>query len=323
MSVPLADELRTAAAKIRPDLAGESLDEFVARVILNVIAQPGDVALGELVRDCGALGALDAVNAGPKGDIATGRGSSFAQSLARWKPMLTSDLVLDAFRAARKASLTAILPGEENWPIGLDDLAVTTPLVLWVRGNADSLRLLRSSAALVGSSASTSYGEYVAEQFAAVLAKAPGVIVSTGDFGVASTVHRAALDSGATTVAFVSSGADRVYPQAHSVLFARIAERGAIVSEIAPGGTPTKWRALQRNRLVASATAATVVVEASWRSTSLNIAGHAAALNRPLGAVPGPITSAASEGANRLLREFDATCITDPSHVVELIDGGL
>ena len=73
--------------------------------------------------------------------------------------------------------------------------------------------------------------------------------------------------------------------------------------------------------MIAALADATVVVEAGWRSGSLNTAGHAAALARPLGAVPGPVTSAASAGCHRLLREFDARCITGAEDVVELLGG--
>jgi DNA processing protein len=75
---------------------------------------------------------------------------------------------------------------------------------------------------------------------------------------------------------------------------------------------------LQRNRLIAAAGDATVVLEAGWRSGSLNTAGHAAALGRPLGAVPGPITSAASAGCHRLIREYDAVCVTSVDEMAEL-----
>jgi DNA processing protein len=63
---------------------------------------------------------------------------------------------------------------------------------------------------------------------------------------------------------------------------------------------------------------ATVVLEAGWRSGSLNTAGHAASLGRPLGAVPGPVTSAASAGCHRLIRDFDAQCVTNADEMAEL-----
>ena len=64
------------------------------------------------------------------------------------------------------------------------------------------------------------------------------------------------------------------------------------------------------------------MLEAGYRSGSLNTAGHAAALGRPLGAVPGPVTSPASAGCHRLLREYDAVCVTDAEQMAELVGGG-
>jgi DNA processing protein len=80
-----------------------------------------------------------------------------------------------------------------------------------------------------------------------------------------------------------------------------------------------------RNRLIAAVSAATVVVEAGARSGSLNTANHALALERPLGAVPGPVTSVSSSGCHRLLRESGAVCITSADDVMDLVSawGGL
>ena len=155
-------------------------------------------------------------------------------------------------------------------------------------------------------------------------------IVSGAAYGIDGAAHRAALAAGGTTIALLAGGADRPYPAGHSQLIERIAASGAVVSEVPCGSAPTKWRFLQRNRLIAALADATVVVEAGWRSGSLNTAGHAAALARPLGAVPGPVTSAASAGCHRLLREFDARCVTSADDVARaarrgpqtLFDGG-
>jgi DNA processing protein len=73
-----------------------------------------------------------------------------------------------------------------------------------------------------------------------------------------------------------------------------------------------------RNRLIAAVSRATVVVEAAWRSGALSTANHAVALLRPVGAVPGPVTSMASAGCHRLLREGAAVCVTDAAEVLEL-----
>ncbi|MDF2576486.1 MAG: dprA, partial [Agromyces sp.] len=165
------------------------------------------------------------------------------------------------------------------------------------------------SIALVGARAATGYGEHVTMEASAGLVDRGFAIVSGGAYGIDGMAHRAALASRGVTVAFLAGGVDRFYPLGHEALLARIADTGAVVSELPCGSAPTKWRFLQRNRLIAAAADATVVLEAGMRSGSLNTAGHAAALGRPLGAVPGPVTSPASAGCHRLLREFDAVCV--------------
>lgn len=171
---------------------------------------------------------------------------------------------------------------------------------------------------MVGARAATGYGDHVAGELAGDLAATGDLIVSGGAYGIDGAAHRAALGAGGTTAAFMAGGVDRAYPAGHQQLFQRIRAGGVMVSEVPCGAAPTKWRFLARNRLIAAAGAATVVVEAGWRSGSLNTAGHASSLGRPLGAVPGPITSAASAGCHRLLREYAAVCVTTAQEVREL-----
>ena len=130
--------------------------------------------------------------------------------------------------------------------------------------------------------------------------------------------YRAVLASSGHTVAYLAGGVDRFYPSGHDTLLSRIVEAGVVASELPCGAAPTKWRFLMRNRLIAASTKATVVVEAGWRSGSLNTAGHAFTLGRPLGAVPGPVTSAASAGCHRLIRECGAIVITNADEAAEL-----
>jgi DNA processing protein len=87
---------------------------------------------------------------------------------------------------------------------------------------------------------------------------------------------------------------------------------------MAPGATPTKWRFLARNRILGALSGATVIVEAGYRSGSLNVAARAAELGRPVGAVPGPVTSAASAGTHRLLREGIASLVADAADITAL-----
>src|SRR5699024_9498521 len=129
-----------------------------------------------------------------------------------------------------------------------------------------------------------------------------------------AAAHRGALaaDDGAT-VAVLAGGLDALYPRGNTRLLEQIRERHLLVSEAPPGTAPTRWRFLSRNRLIAALSHAVVVVEASWRSDDRS---------RPLGAVPGPVTSAASAGCHRLIRECGAVLITEPSELLDLLPGG-
>jgi DNA processing protein len=242
-------------------------------------------------------------------------------ALERWRPRVVSRVVVGSLRSAARFEAKLLTPEHPLWPEGCRDLDLHAPHALWVRGNVRAVDHPGGGIAIVGSRDATNYGEHVAMELSAGVSDRGFSVVSGGAYGIDGMAHRAALVSGGTTVAFLAGGVDRLYPAAHHDLLLRIAARGALVSELPCGASPTKWRFLQRNRLIAAITRATVVVEAGHRSGSLNTAGHAAALGRPLGAVPGPVTSVTSAGCHRLLREYDATCVTSPSDVVELVLG--
>ncbi|WP_250446823.1 DNA-processing protein DprA, partial [Actinotalea sp. C106] len=212
-----------------------------------------------------------------------------------------------------------LVPEGPGWPRRAGDLGASGPMCLWVRGRTDLEALTEPSVALVGARASTAYGDHVTGELAAGLSTAGWTILSGGAYGIDAMAHRGALATGRPTVAVLAGGVDRLYPAGNARLLAAVVEHGAVVSEVPPGSVPSRSRFLQRNRVIAALGGATVVVEAAWRSGALSTAGHAAELLRPVGAVPGPVTSAASAGCHRLLREGRAACVTDAAEVIELV----
>ncbi|WP_353810164.1 DNA-processing protein DprA [Agromyces sp. SYSU T00194] len=323
-----AGDLVVAAGRM-PSVREADHDAAVVLAIatLMVIAEPGDGVAGALVHALGARRLVETLLTGESADAlgaaASGTGaevetSLIARALARWRPRLDLPAAARSVEQAARSGARLVLPGDAEWPAGLDDLGVHAPPGLWVRGAPHALAALQRSVALVGARAATGYGEHVTTQAAAGLVDRGFAIVSGAAYGIDARAHRAALASDGTTVAFLAGGVDRPYPAAHDSLLADIAARGAVISEVPCGAAPTKWRFLERNRLIAASAGATVVLEAGRRSGSLNTAGHAAALGRPLGAVPGPVTSPASAGCHRLLREYDAVCVTDAAEMAEL-----
>ncbi|MGP6171891.1 DNA-processing protein DprA [Microbacterium sp. A196] len=305
-------ETRRAALAARPD---DDPAQTLARVAWGVVAEPGDGVAGAVIAEFGAAEALRFALS----DEAFGLAEKAVQEgRRRWAPRAQPRAIRDALRGAREAGALLLLPGDPEWPGALHDLGDHAPALLWVRGEP-ALLSAASRVSIVGARAATAYGDSVSGELAGDLAATGSVVVSGGAYGIDGTAHRAALGVGGDTVAFLAGGVDRAYPAGHQQLFERIRSAGAVVSELPCGAAPTKWRFLARNRLIAALGDATVVVEAGWRSGSLNTAGHASSLGRPLGAVPGPVTSAASAGCHRLMREYDAQCVTNAAEVRELM----
>ena len=220
-----------------------------------------------------------------------------------------------------RLGIGVLIPGDRDWPVSVDDLGDSAPSVLWTQGAASILARPPSNlVTITGARAATSYGEHVAAETAGDLVQEERIIVAGGAYGIEGATHRAALAAGGDTIAVLAGGVDRPYPAGHSELLGRIADTGLVVSEMPPGAKPTRHRFLARGRLMAALSQATLVVEAGARSGALHTASHARLLGRGLGAVPGLVTSAASSGTNRLLRDQSARLVTGSGDVRQLLD---
>lgn len=332
--LPIRSERKSATAGGHTRDAETEYIETFARAAWSAIVEPGDSAAHELITLLGAPAALTALvrdepvaywsavllNHHEEDRDPTATRDHVERALGRWRPRIAADRVLDILDRADRTDTVIIGPSDPQWPLALNDLGAHAPLCLWVRGNLDTLGASANSVSLVGARASSRYGENVTLEIASGLVDRGYAIVSGAAYGIDAVAHRATLASHGQTVAVLAGGADRPYPAGHTALLSRIFRDGVVISEVPNGTSPTRWRFLQRNRLIAALSRGTVVMEAGWRSGSLNTAGHAATLGRPLGAVPGPVTNASSAGCHRLVREYGAQLITDVDTVVELIE---
>lgn len=291
--------------------------ERLARVALNAVAEPGDPRLARLVSALGAREVYERLQADT--DL-TGLRSEAAERLVASDPVRV-------LAEADDLGIRFVVPGDPEWPPGLGDLATVEPLNrlsgeplgLWVKGPLDLAAACRGSVAVVGSRSATTYGTEVARHLSAHLAERKVAVVSGAAFGIDQAAHRGALAGSGPTVAVLACGVDRAYPTAHRALLDHLGQVGAVVSELAPGCSPTRVRFLSRNRLIAALSIGTVVVEAAVRSGALNTASWAARLNRTVMGVPGPVTSAPSEGVHELIRDGRASLVTRGEHVLELV----
>jgi DNA processing protein len=158
--------------------------------------------------------------------------------------------------------------------------------------------------AIVGSRRPSPYGEAVAEQLGADLARAGVIVVSGLALGIDAGAHRGALNGGGVTVAVMGTGVDVIYPAAHSRLAEEIlAAGGALVSQFPDGTIPRRQNFPARNWTMAALSDVVVVVEAGEGSGALITAEAALHLHKEVMAVPGSVFSALSVGTHGLLRD--------------------
>jgi DNA processing protein len=304
-----------------------------ARAWLSRAVEPGTIDLWRFVDRHGPVEAVRLIRSG----------HAPARILGLVGARVTQDETLDDLRRAERCGARLVVPEDDEWPaVPLHSLTLATaaepddpkdqsqrtlalvpPIALWVRGAGRLDELADRSVAIVGSRASTAYGEHVAGELGYQLAERGWTVVSGGAYGIDASSHRGALAAEGTTVAVLACGVDRPYPAGNGALLHRIADSGLLVSEWPPGAAPHQHRFLVRNRLIAGLTRGTVVVEAAARSGATATAKRAQRLGKPVMVVPGPVTSAMSVGCHELLRDLEAgtTLVATADHVIEAIGG--
>lgn len=209
---------------------------------------------------------------------------------------------------------------DDRWPAALALLGDAEPAALYGRGDPDVIAVA-DPVTIVGARRAGAYGREVAEALAFGLASAGAGVVSGLAMGIDSAAHRGAARAGAGGLGVLASSPERPYPRLATAEYrGLVAAGGAVVSELPPSSPVRRWMFPARNRVMAALGQITVVVEAAERSGSLITAEMAADCGRPVGAIPGPVNSWRSAGANALLVD-GAVPIRDAADVLEHLHG--
>lgn len=230
-------------------------------------------------------------------------------------------------RWAQQLGIRLIQPGDDEWPgdlldplnAGSDTEGAPLPKALWARGTARLHEALARSVTIVSANQTSQYGQQVAREFAAAMATNGVTVVSGAASGVGVCAHRACLDAGGMTVAVLGYGLGVEPPSGTVDLLHRISQQGLVVSEFPLNAEATKWRYLSRSRALGALSQGTVLVEASVRSSAHQTATKAAALGRPVMAVPGQITTQAASACHAMLRAGTATLVASAADIAETV----
>lgn len=176
------------------------------------------------------------------------------------------------------------------------------PVVLYCKGFLPDLDA-QPTVGVVGTRKASSEGLATARKMGCEIAACGGLVVSGGAAGIDAEALWGALDAGKPAVAVLGNGPDIVYPKSNTLLFAKLEEKGCILSEYPPGTKPTPWQFPERNRIISGMSDCTLVVEAPMKSGALITARDALEQGREVFSVPGSVTRESCAGSNALLRD--------------------
>jgi len=250
----------------------------------------------------------------PSGALqAAGLSTRIVDNLTRLRASVQLDEIWDQLQTQNIQVLTWV---DDNYPIRLRDID-NAPPVLYLRGSIETND--EWAVAIVGTRRITPYGRQVAERIATQLANNGITVVSGLAMGVDTVAHQSSLDAGGRTLAILGSGVDRLYPPQNRSLAEKVIEKGALISDYAPGTPPEGSNFPPRNRIISGLSLATVVVEAGVKSGALITADFALEQGREVFAVPGNVFAPQSRGPNRLIQN-GAHPLLDPKEILDVLD---
>lgn len=207
--------------------------------------------------------------------------------------------------ATHGEEIKLIFLGDEDYPTALAQ-CFDAPIVLYLRGNMPQTPMI----SIVGTRKCTPYSAEALRYIIAGIAKQrpDATIVSGLAYGVDKLAHQTALEYGLKSMAVVAHGFYTIYPATHRHLASQlISTNGGILTEYPYDTRALPQRFIQRNRIVAGLSQATIVVESAKKGGALVTASIAFDYGRAVYAVPGRLFDPSSEGCNRLIAQQKAS----------------
>ncbi|MDT7832584.1 DNA-processing protein DprA [Flavobacteriaceae bacterium S356] len=194
---------------------------------------------------------------------------------------------------------------------------VDGPILFFKEGSIDftNKRVL----SVVGTRSMTHYGRDFCKQLIHELAKYDPMIVSGFAYGVDICAHKVAMENKLQTIAVLAHGLEQMYPRSHKKYMHQMHNRGGFITEFWHDENPLREHFLQRNRIVAGLSDATIVIESAEKGGSLVTADIANSYDREIFAVPGKVTDIYSKGCNNLIKQHKAHVITSSKDVIKVL----
>lgn len=215
-----------------------------------------------------------------------------------------------------KNGIKALFITDKEYPYRLS-LCSNAPKILYLRGdsNLNSARVI----AIVGTRKATEHGKRMCEKLVEDLSNFDDkiVIVSGLAYGIDITAHKKALECGVSTIGVMAGGFEHFYPANH-LIYARkmVAANGSVITEQVKDVVPLSFTFVNRNRIIAGLSDATVVVESTIDGGSLITAKMALSYGREVYAFPGRVGERLSEGCNNFIKYNKAGLIENADDLI-------
>ncbi len=205
---------------------------------------------------------------------------------------------------------------DDSYPKLLKE-CLDNPVLLYHKGDIDFDNRLFIS--IVGTRKVTDYGVGKCKEIVKDLTSFNPVIVSGLAYGVDTIAHRAAVDCNISTLAVLGHGLNQIYPAIHRDLAKQMISNGGVLTEFASNTDIHPSNFVQRNRIIAGLSVATIVIESGERGGSLITAEYANNYNRDVFALPGKSSDKRSVGCNRLIKTHKAALLESAKDLIYIL----
>ena len=172
------------------------------------------------------------------------------------------------------------------------------------KGDISLLNEEKVRVAVIGSRNASQEGLISAYNIGRILALNNIVVVSGLALGVDTQAHLGCLSANGNTIAILPSGFNCIYPQDNKSLANNIViNNGLLLSEYSDDTKPTKYTFVQRDKVIAKCTMATIVVESEINSGTMHTVNFAKKFKKKI------IVIDNNSAGNQSLINNDKSCI--------------
>ncbi len=287
-------------------------DQLLHLLALQGTPKIGDTLAKRLLSHCGSAEAVFAERTSKLQHI-EGIGSVVTQELTDARLFNAAE---NELRYIRDNNIRYHFFTDPDYPERLKH-CIDGPILLFSSGKVDVNG--KKVISVVGTRNITTYGIDFCEAFIEQLAPLDPVIISGFAYGADITAQRAAAKHGLQTIGCLAHGLNQVYPKAHKRFVPQIEEQGGFITDFWSSSNPDRVNFLKRNRIIAGASEATVVIESAEKGGSLVTASMANSYNREVFAVPGRARDIYSVGCNNLIKTQQAHLLSSAADLIYML----